>query len=63
MSSQIGGKAELKEKRRLKQWMYKFNTQKPISADYMFPVKTAEDKNFHYLSKLIHPDQVFIRFL
>lgn len=51
MASTFGGNGDRRDKRILRQWLYKLNTQKPMVADYMFPSTTSEDKNSHYLIK------------
>ncbi|CAI2360854.1 unnamed protein product [Moneuplotes crassus] len=49
MLTGIGGKAEKLERKKIKDWLLKYNTQKPIIVDHIFPSKSSDDKDLHFL--------------
>ena len=49
MSSGIGGKSDKLERKKIRQWLQKYNTQKPIVVENMFPSKTDDDKDHHFI--------------
>lgn len=40
------------EKKMRSQWLLKYNTQKTTNFEYMFPSRTPDNKNHHYILKL-----------